>query len=70
MNNISIETLRRNIKSYRVKAGYTQEAAADELEVTRETMFRWEKEPQKMAFIKLARMAELYNCSVNDFFTE
>lgn len=70
MNNISVNVLKRNIKSYRVRAGYTQETAADVLNITRETMFRWEKEPQKMPFIKLALLANLYNCSVNDFFTE
>ena len=70
MKKISFETLKSNIKSYRVKAGYTQEAAADELEVTRETMFRWEKEPQLLPITKLAKLADLYNCSVNDFFMQ
>lgn len=70
VNKISVDTIRRNIKSLRVKAGYTQESAAEELEVSRETMFRWEKEPQQMPIIKLAKLAKLYDCSVNDFFAE
>lgn len=70
MNQVLIEAIRRNIKSLRIKAGYTQETAAEELEVSRETMFRWEKEPQQMPIIKLAKLAKLYDCSVNDFFAE
>lgn len=74
MNNISIEELRRNMKrnimSYRVKAGYTQETAAEELEISRETMFRWENEPHLMPISKLIKLATLYDCSVNDFFVQ
>lgn len=70
MNKISIETLKRNIKGLRVKAGFTQDQAADALLLSKETIFRWEKEPQKMPIIKLALLADLYHCSVNDFFTE
>lgn len=70
MNEIVIDRLRRNLKGIRVKSGYTQETAAEKLQVSRETMFRWEKEPEKMAFVKLAELAKLYNCSVVDFFAE
>lgn len=70
MNKMSFETIRRNIKSLRVKAGYTQETAAEELEVSRETMFRWEKEPQQMPITKLAKLADLYECSIYDFFAD
>ena len=70
MNTINIEALRRNIKSLRVRAGFTQLTAAEELEISRETLFRWEKEPQTMPIMKLAKLASLYNCSVNDFFME
>lgn len=70
VNKISVDTIRRNIKSLRVKAGYTQESAANELEVSRETMFRWEKEPQLMPIMKLAKLASLYECNINDFFAD
>lgn len=70
MNEIIIERLKRNMKALRVKAGYTQEDVADLLYVTRETVFRWEKEPERMSFVKLADIAKLYNCTVNDFFAE
>lgn len=70
LNKISFEALRKNIKGLRVKAGYTQVQAAEELELTKETIYRWEKEPQKMPIVKLAVLANLYNCSVNDFFAE
>jgi len=70
MNNITVDVLKRNIQGLRVKAGYTQETAAEELQVSRETMFRWENKPMLMPIVKLAKLAELYHCSVNDFFTE
>ena len=53
MREIIVETLKRNIKSLRVRAGYTQEEVAEKLELSRETVFRWEKDPQKMPAIKL-----------------
>lgn len=70
VNNITVDVLKRNIQGLRVKAGYTQETAAEELQVSRETMFRWENKPMLMPIVKLAKLAELYHCSVNDFFTE
>ena len=70
MNRISIEALRRNMKSLRVKAGFTQDQAADMLEMSKETIYRWEKEPHLLPIIKLAELAQIYHCSVNDFFTE
>ena len=70
MNTISVESLRKNIKGLRVKAGYTQDQAAEKLELSKETIYRWEKEPQKMPITKLAVLAQLYNCTVNDFFAE
>lgn len=68
MKTISADVLKRNIKSLRVRAGFTQDQAADKLLISKETIYRWEKEPEKMPIVKLAVLADLYHCTVNDFF--
>lgn len=64
------ETLKKNMKFARLKSGYTQEDVADKLYVSRETVFRWEKLPEKMSFEKLVEVANLYNAKVTDFFMD
>lgn len=68
MDNISITNLRNNLKGYRVKNGYSQEDLANVLNVHVTTIKNWEKQPNKMTFEKLAKLASLYNCEVKDFF--
>lgn len=68
MDNISITNLRNNLKGYRVKNGFSQEDLANVLNVHVTTIKNWEKQPNKMTFEKLAKLASLYNCEVKDFF--
>lgn len=68
MDNISINNLRNNLKGYRVKNGYTQETLAETLNISLATVKNWEKQPNKMTFEKLAKLATLYKCNVKDFF--
>lgn len=68
MDNLSIINLRNNLKGYRVKSGYSQETLAEKLGVCVSTIKKWEKQPNKMTFEKLAILADLYKCSVKDFF--
>lgn len=68
MDNISITNLRNNLKGYRVKNGYSQEDLAEVLNVHVSTIKNWEKQPNKMTFEKLAKLATLYKCDVKDFF--
>lgn len=70
MEEIVVDVLKRNMKALRVKAGYTQQDVADKLFMSRESVFRWEKDPENMTFIKLVELSKLYNCSFYDFFME
>ena len=68
MSEISIEVLRNNLKGYRVKAGLTQKAAAEALNVGVATFNRWEQKPEKLDFDKFVKIAALYNVPISDFF--
>lgn len=68
MDNLSISALRNNLRAYRVKNGFTQEDVAEKLEVCVSTVKYWERNPNKLTFEKLVKLAQLYNCSVKDFF--
>lgn len=68
MDRISITNLRNNLKGYRVKSGYTQPDVAELLGVCVSTVKYWERNPNKMTFEKLTKLATLYKCEVKDFF--
>ena len=70
MNKINNDAAKRNVRSYRIKAGLTQNEAAKQMKVSRSTFIRWEQKPAKMTFENKEKMAVLYNCTVDDFFTE
>lgn len=58
--------LNENIKTYRKQKGYTQETLAQELNVVRQTVSKWEKGYSVPDAVMLERMAELFEVSVGD----
>lgn len=68
MDSLSIQLLRNNLRAYRVKNDLTQDNVADRLGVCTDTIKNWERNPNKMTFEKLVRLANLYKCEVKDFF--
>lgn len=55
------------MKALRVNAGLTQREAAKAIGVTIGTLCRWERGQASPPFEKIARLAELYNCSTDNF---
>lgn len=64
------KSISKNIKAMRAKAGLTQEETAEKLKMTRASYSSREKEPRKYSLEKLEQMAELFGCSVGDFFMD
>ena len=58
---ISLEAARRN-------AGLTQSQVAKKIGVTKETVLRWEKNPEKALLGKIKKLCDLYKCSINNIF--
>ncbi len=58
--------LNENIKAYRKQKGYTQDTLAQELNVVRQTVSKWEKGYSVPDAMMLERMAELFEVSVGD----
>ena len=58
--------LNENIKNLRKQKGYTQETLAQELNVVRQTVSKWEKGYSVPDAVMLERLAELFEVSVSD----
>lgn len=61
------EVVRNNIRSLRVRANLTQEEVAKTLGITRQQYYLYEKEPLKIKVDILIKLADLFNCKVEDF---
>ncbi len=61
------EVVRNNIRSLRVRANLTQEEVAKTLGITRQQYYLYEKEPLKIKIDTLVKLADLFNCKVEDF---
>lgn len=59
-----------NIRSYRMRAGYTQDKMADLLGVTRVTYCDYEVNPQKVKVETFQQIADILKCNLSDFFIE
>ncbi len=59
-----------NIKSYRVRNGYSQEKMAELLGISRATYCDYEVNPQKVKVEMLKRISDILNCELSDFFIE
>ena len=58
--------LQQNIKQFRKQKGYTQETLAQELNVVRQTVSKWEKGYSVPDALMLEKMADLFEVSVSD----
>ncbi len=58
--------LNENIRNLRKQKGYSQETLAQELNVVRQTVSKWEKGYSVPDAVMLERMAELFEVSVSD----
>lgn len=68
--NEKLNYISNNIKSYRVKMGYTQENMAEILGVTRKTYNDYEIKPEKVKLETYKKIANVLNCKLSDFFVE
>ncbi len=55
-----------SFKACRVKAGFTQQQVADELNTSRVTVSRWESGIYESDHETLRRLSVLYGCTVDD----
>lgn len=58
----------RNIKAQRNKKGYTQQDVADILKVSKATYLDIENKPLKRAIGELMKLADIFECTLDDFF--
>ena len=58
-------TLGEKISYYRRAAGYTQEILADKLNVSRQTIYKWESDLAKPTLDKLERLTRLLEVDYN-----
>ena len=59
-----------NLKSYRIRAGYTQDKTAELLGISRVTYCDYEVNPQKVKVETLQQIADVLKCKLSDFFVE
>ena len=64
------ETMSTTIKKYRLKKGLTQENLANLLNVSKSTIGMWETGARKPDIIKLKKLAEILDCSVDSLLSE
>jgi transcriptional regulator with XRE-family HTH domain len=60
----------KNVKSYREKLHYTQDAIANFLGVKREMISYYENGKRDIDLIKLEKLADLFNIELQDLLTE
>lgn len=65
-----MSTLSNNLKRFRIARNLTQEQAAEELNVSSQTVSRWECNTTLPDVIILPRLAELYGVTIDDLFKE
>ena len=58
------------IKNARIEAGYTQERAAEDLSVSRQTISNWENEKSSPDIISVIKMSDLYSVSLDHLLKE
>lgn len=60
--------MKNNIASERVKLGLSQEQLANQLEVSREIVSKWELGTSNPKAVSILKLAELFNCSIDYLF--
>lgn len=65
-----VQYISNNLKSYRIRLGYTQEQMAKKLNVSRNTYCDYEVNPQKLRIETLQDIAGILQCELSDFFVQ
>ena len=65
-----LKYITNNMKSLRMKLGYSQEKMAELLAITRVTYCDYEVNPQKVKIETFRKIADILNCNLADFFME
>lgn len=61
-----METFKISLKAARVNADLTLEEAAKKLEISTDTLIKWEREPGKMSVMNSEKISKLYNININN----
>lgn len=70
MIELNKEQLRLNLKVARMKAGFTQKDVNDKFKKNALWLSRIENNPEKIPFTTFVELANLYGCTINDFFMD
>ena len=65
-----LKYISNNLKSCRIRMGYTQEEVAEMLGIARVTYCDYEVNPQKVKVETLQQIADILKCNLSDFFIE
>lgn len=65
-----LKYISNNLKSYRMRVGYTQDKVSELLGISRVTYCDYEVNPQKVKIETLQQIADVLNCKLADFFVE
>ena len=68
MMTLDKEQIAANIKSERIRAGFTQEEIAKVLGISRATYVVMENNPTIYPIVKFLPIAEAFGCKLEDFF--
>lgn len=67
---MSFEEMRKKdtLRSLRIKFGYTQDEAADLIEVSTSTLRTWEQNAENLPYQKIKRIEEVYRTNQDNIF--
>lgn len=65
-----LKFISNNLKSYRVRAGLSQDEMADKLGISRATYCDYEVNPQRVRIEIYKRISDIVGCKLSDFFVE
>lgn len=65
-----LKYISNNLKSYRVRAGYTQDKMSELMGISRITYCDYEVNPQKVRVETLQTISDILKCKLSDFFVE
>lgn len=58
----------KNLKNIRTKSGYSQKYVADYLNISPQSVSKWENGDALPSILFLPKLAECFGCDINDFF--
>lgn len=61
-------TFGKNLRDLRLKANLTQEEVAIKLQISRQSISKWEKDIALPSIIYIIPLTKIYQCSVNEIF--